>query len=215
AGSARTTGRIVTCLAVPGPGLLTASASLATAYACSSPVLCLTGQIQSDLIGVGRGVLHEIPEQLRVAASFTKWAARALRPEEVPGLVREAFRQLRSGRPRPVELEIPPDVLQMTADVELVGAATVARSPGDPELLEQAAIALGRATRPLIFAGGGVIASEATEELRQLAEILEAPVLTSNNGKGAISDRHYLAQSSVAMAALVDDADVILAVGTR
>src|SRR5438105_10221383 len=98
-GYARTTGRVGVCTVVPGPGLLNASAALATAYACSSPVLCLTGQIQSDLIGVGRGVLHEIPEQLRVAASFTKWAARATRPEEIPGLVREAFRQLRSGRP--------------------------------------------------------------------------------------------------------------------
>src|SRR6266516_5016522 len=64
-GYARTTGQVGACAVVPGPGLLNASAALATAYACSSPVLCITGQIQSDLIGVGRGVLHEIPEQLR------------------------------------------------------------------------------------------------------------------------------------------------------
>src|SRR5581483_9904003 len=123
-GYAPTTGRIGTCLVVPGPGLLNASAGLATAYACSSPVLCLTGQINSDLIGVGRGVLHEIPEQLRLAGSFSKWAARAMRPSEIPRLVREAFRQLRTGRPRPVVLEIPPDVLQTSADVELLEPAS-------------------------------------------------------------------------------------------
>ncbi len=214
-GYARTTGRIGICLVVPGPGLLNAAAGLATAYACSSPVLCLTGQINSDLIGVGRGVLHEIPEQLRLAGSFSKWAARATRPAEIPGLVREAFRQLRSGRPRPVTLEIPPDVLQATADVTLFDPVDHTPPEIDHEALERAAKALGQATHPLIFVGGGVIASNAGEELRRLAEMLEAPVLASNNGRGALSDRHYLAQCSVAMPDLVADSDVVLAVGTR
>ena len=118
-GFARTTGKVGTCLVVPGPGLLNAAAGLSTAYACSSPVLCISGQIQSDLIGVGRGVLHEIDHQLEMIGSVTKWAGRAMSPGEVPGIVREAFRQLRSGRPRPVEIEIPPDVLQHEAEVEL------------------------------------------------------------------------------------------------
>src|ERR1700687_5555876 len=129
-GYARSTGQIGTCLVVPGPGLLNATAGLSTAYACSSPVLCVTGQIQSDLIGVGRGVLHEIPEQLRMIASVTKWAARATQPSEIPGMVREAFRQLRTGRPRPVEIEIPPDILAATADVTLLDPADIRRSAG-------------------------------------------------------------------------------------
>src|SRR5579884_3130250 len=124
-GFARTTGGVGMCLVVPGPGLLNASAGLATAYACSSPVLCVTGQINSDLIGVGRGVLHEIPEQLRLASSFTKWAARASSPGEIPRLIREAFRQLRTGRARPVVIEIPPDVLQTTAPVQLLDPAPI------------------------------------------------------------------------------------------
>ena len=118
-GYARASGQVGTCLVVPGPGLLNASAGLATAYACSSPVLCLTGQINSDLIGVGRGVLHEIDRQLETIASVTKWAARALRPEEIPGVVHEAFRLLKTGRPRPVEIEIPPDVLMAQGEVTL------------------------------------------------------------------------------------------------
>ena len=114
-GYARTTGKVGTCMVVPGPGLLNASAALSTAYACSSPVLCITGQINSKMIEQGVGQLHEIPNQLEMIGSVTKWAGRAMTPQEIPALVREAFRQLRSGRPRPVEIEIPPDTLGMTA----------------------------------------------------------------------------------------------------
>lgn len=214
-GYARTTGQVGTCLVVPGPGLLNATAGLATAYGCSSPVLCLTGQINSDLIGVGRGVLHEIPDQLGVVASVTKWAARATHPTMIPSLVAEAFRQLRTGRPRPVELEIPPDILQATAEVTLVEPFPIEHSAGDPDQLESAARALGQAQSPLIFAGGGVSRGEAEIELLQLAELLQAPVIPSRNGRGAISDRHYLAQYSISTSELVRQADVILAVGTR
>ena len=119
-GYARTAGRVGVCVMVPGPGLLNAMAGLSTAYACSSPVFCVTGQIQSTLIGKGRGLLHEIKDQLQAMRSVTKWAARAARPEEIPGLVREAFRQLQTGHVRPVAIEVPPDVLQAAADVTLI-----------------------------------------------------------------------------------------------
>ncbi|HEU5433355.1 MAG TPA: thiamine pyrophosphate-binding protein, partial [Thermomicrobiales bacterium] len=110
-GYARATGKVGPFIVVPGPGLLNASAALSTAYACNSPVLCITGQIQSDLIEFGRGLLHEIPNQLTMIRSVTKHAARATTPAEIPALVRAAFDEIRSGRPRPVELEIPPDTL--------------------------------------------------------------------------------------------------------
>ncbi len=214
-GYARATGKVGTCLVVPGPGLLNATAGLSTAYACCSPVLCLSGQIQSDLIGAGRGLLHEIPDQLEMIGSVTKWAARAMRPEEIPGLVREAFRQLRTGRPRPVELEIPPDVLQARGEVELLDAPAPERAAGDPDLLARAAEALARAERPLIFVGSGIFASEAWDELRELAEALQAPVVMSSNGRGALSDRHPLGLNSLAGRLLLPRADAVLAVGTR
>lgn len=214
-GYARATGKVGTCLVVPGPGLLNAMAGLSTAYACCSPVLCLTGQIQSDMIGVGRGLLHEIPHQLEMMQAVTKWAARAMTPAEIPGLVREAFTQLRSGRPRPVELEIPPDVLASKGDVELLDAFQPQRSAGDPDKIRQAAEALAKAERPLIFVGSGIFVSEAWNELRELAEALEAPVSMSGNGRGALSDRHHLALNSLGGRFLYKDADVILAVGTR
>lgn len=214
-GYARSTGKLGVCLVVPGPGVLNAMAGLATAYACNSRVLCLTGQIPSDQIDKGRGLLHEIPHQLETLRSVTKWAARALRPDAVPSLVHEACVQLKSGRPRPVALEIPPDVLQKTAEVELLPPARPELPEPDPELVEEAARLLGQAQHPLIFAGGGVLVAEAWDELRAVAELLEAPVVLTMDGKGALDDRHDLAQNMVAARELTPQADVILVVGTR
>lgn len=215
-GYARSTGRIGTCLVVPGPGLLNAAAGLSTAYACNSPVLCITGQIQSDLIEFGRGMLHEIPNQLTMIRSVTKHAARATTPGEVPALVRDALTALWQGRVRPVEIEVPPDTLLASDEVTLLPAAPERpRSAGDPDLIEAAAKLLGGSEKPLICAGGGILNSGAWDELLALAELLQAPVLVTNNAKGSISDHHYLAQQIAAGPELVRDADVILAVGTR
>jgi acetolactate synthase-1/2/3 large subunit len=215
-GFARTTGRVGTFIVVPGPGLLNASAGLSTAYACSSPVLAIAGQIQSDLIGLGRGVLHEINDQMETIASVCKQVERAMTPEEIPGMVHRAMRALHTGRPRPVEIEIPPDVLERVGDVTLLEPEAFSRAEADPDLLERAAVALGRAERPLIVAGGGVLSSGAWEALRELARIIEAPVLMSANGRGAVSDRDYRAFSGVSAAsALLPQADAVLAVGTR
>jgi len=214
-GYARSTGKIGTSLVVPGPGLLNITAALSTAYACNSPVLAISGQIRSDLIGVGRGVLHEVPDQLEFMNSVTKWAGRAMKPEEVPGIVREAFRRLTSGRPRPVEIEIPPDVLEATGEVTLLEPGPEPVLAPDSDAIDRAAQALGRAERPLIFAGGGIIGGNASSELLRLAELLEAPVVMTSNGRGAVSDRHYLGQGPFAGKDLVPGADVVLAVGTR
>lgn len=212
-GYARTTGKPGVCLVVPGPGLLNAMAGLSTAYATNSPVLSISGQIQSDLIGFGRGVLHEIPNQLEMMASVTKWAARANNPEDAPALVREAFQRMLSGRPRPVHLEMAPDIMGKVGDVSLLDPADVPVESGDPDKLEAAAKALGQSRKPVIFVGGGVM--DATEELLALAEMIQAPVVMSSNGRGAVSSRHYLAQNMLAGRELWKDADVILAVGTR
>jgi len=215
-GYARITGRIGTCLVVPGPGLLNASAALSTAYACNSPVLCVTGQIQSDLIGFGRGQLHEIPNQLEMIRSVTKHSARAVQPDRIPALVNDAISTMWKGRIRPVEIEIPPDTLFATGEVTLLGTLPERDRPAiDPDKIAEAAKLLGNARSPLIFSGGGVIGADASAALQRLAELLQAPVVMTSNGKGALSYRHYLAQSTLAGATLLPDADVILAVGTR
>src|SRR5215470_6954614 len=215
-GYARVTGRPGSCLMVPGPGLLNALAGLATASACSSPVLCVPGQILSEQIGKGRGLLHEIKRQMNAADCVTKWTGSALRPDAVPGVVREAFRQLLSGHQRPVAIEVPSDVLRDTAAVTASDAPVARTVPApDPDAVERAARLLGAARRPVVFAGGGVVAAGATDALVRVAEMLQAPVLVSSNGKGAISDRHYLAEPLAAGPELAPSADAILIVGTR
>ncbi len=214
-GFARTTGEIGTCLVVPGPGLLNAAAGLSTAYACSSPVLCIAGQVQSDMIGAGRGVLHEINDQLETIASVCKHVERAMTPEEIPQMVHRAGRELRTGRPRPVEIEVSPDVLERVTDVTLLEPESWTRDEADPDLLERAAELLGKAERPLIVSGGGILSSGAWDELRELAEMLEAPVVMTDNGRGGLSERNYLAQPQPAARELIPGADVVLAVGTR
>jgi acetolactate synthase-1/2/3 large subunit len=199
---------------VPGPGFLNTTAALSTAYARNARVLCLTGQIPSNFIGRGVGLLHEIPDQLGIIRSLTKWAARANSPAETPGLVAEAFKQLYSGRPRPVGLEIPMDVLSTTAEVDLAFVEPEIQFPEvDPDAIDQAARLLGGAKSPLIFVGSGAI--EAAEEVKLLAETLQAPVIASGTGLGVLSSRHYLNLTPPAGYMLWEKADVVLAVGTR
>lgn len=215
-GYARTTGDVGVCLVVPGPGLLNAMAGLATAYACSSPVLCIAGQIPSPALGRGLGVLHEVPGQTATLGTVTKWTGAAHRVADVPGLVHEAHRQLRSGRPRPVGIEIPPDVLEARGDATLLDASA-GDDPAvpDPELIHRAARVLRAAEHPVIYVGGGVLAAGAWRELRALAEAVDAPVVMSEHGRGALSDRHHLALTGLGGREVLPDADVVLAVGTR
>lgn len=214
-GYARSTGKVGTYLVVPGPGVLNTTGALSTAYACNSKVLCLTGQIQSDAIDMGRGLLHEIPDQIGLLRHLTKWAGSAMAPAEIPGLVREAFRQMHSGRPRPTAIEIPPDVLMAQREVELREPLAPTVETGNPALLEQAADIVKKAQRPVIVAGGGVLAAEAWTELLALAELLDAPVVMTRNSIGAVPSSHRLAFSSIAMRPLLDESDAVLAVGTR
>src|ERR1700756_2293118 len=121
-GYARASGKTGAFAVVPGPGVLNTTAALATAYATNAPVLCISGQIPSNLIGRGFGLLHEIPDQLGILRRLTKWAARINHPTETGKLVNEAFRQLRDGRPGPVALEMPLDVMALSTEVALPAA---------------------------------------------------------------------------------------------
>jgi acetolactate synthase I/II/III large subunit len=219
-GYARAGGGIGTALVVPGPGLQNASAGIGTAYAASSPILVVSGQIERDLIGVDRGMLHEVNDQMDTIRPVTKWAARILKPQDVPATVHEAFRQLKTGRPRPVEIEIPPETLAEEADIELLEPANVLRPAASAEQIQMGAEVLRHAKQLLIIAGGGVIASKASAALQTLAEFLQAPVITTAEGKGALSDRHPLALGAMRLRQdpIVDylaQTDVVLAVGTR
>ncbi len=214
-GYARSTGTPGVCMVVPGPGVLNACAGLATAYACSSRVLLVAGQIPSATMGRGFGMLHEVRDQSRVIASVTKWQALARRSDQVAPLVRDALDELYRGTPRPVAVEIPPDVLSASdAAPALPWSPPATVAPAASEV-SAAAQLLKEARFPVIVAGGGVIAAGAFTELRSLAERLQAPAIMTEGGNGCLSARHALAVSALGARAILPHADVVLAVGTR
>ena len=225
-GYARASGKPGVALVVPGVGLYNAASGLANAYARSSPVLIIAGQIPRAAIGKGLGAVHEIVDQADVVRPVTKWRQRAMRPREVPWAVSEAFRQMRSGRPRPVLIEIPPDAGVEREDVQLRSPSPVSRIVPSPDQLEHAASVIASAQLPLIYAGGGVARSDAEEALAKLVEMTHIPVVTSSGGKGAIPDNHPLSYGSCFSARgerqemnqlfeVMQSADVVIGIGAR
>lgn len=216
-GYARARRDIGTFMVVPGPGLLNASAALATSYACSARVLAICGQLPLAAIGAGLGLLHDIPDQSAHLAALTKWSALAQSPDDIAALVRRAVHELRSGRPRPVGIELPPDILAATTRAPVIEPPQDdgdLRAP-EPALIEKLAAILRTARTPLIYAGGGVVAAGASGELDTVAGLLGAPVVMSSNGRGALPDTHPLACGPLTAADLLPDADVVLVVGSR
>jgi acetolactate synthase-1/2/3 large subunit len=219
-GYARASGGIGVALVVPGPGLLNAAAGLSTAYAASSPVLMISGQIPRGNIGRNVGVLHEVENQLEAVRPVTKWRRTVLEVADVPAAVHEAAWQLKIGRPRPVALELPPEVLEEEREVTLLEPRPAARPAAPPTDVDRAAELFLRAQRPVIYAGGGVLASGAWEALRAVAEHLQAGVVQSAEGKGVVDDRDDLSLGAAlwGLGPLREhfaSADLILAVGTR
>lgn len=218
-GYSRAGGGVGTALMVPGPGLLNAAAGIGTAYAASSPILVVSGQIERDLIGVNRGILHEVDDQLDFIRPVTKWARRVLSAADIPEAVHQASRYLRTGRPRPVEIEIPPETLAEIADVELMEPEDIRPLAASSAQIETAANMLAEAANPLIWVGGGAVSSGASQALLKVAEHLQAPVISTPEGKGAISDRHFLSLGALWLRndpiGQSSGHDVILAVGTR
>jgi acetolactate synthase-1/2/3 large subunit len=219
-GYARAGGGFGTALVVPGPGLLNAMSGLSTAYSASSPVLIISGQVPRASIGKDIGLLHEVNDQLDCIAPVTKWRKRVIEVAEVPAAVREAVTQLKSGRPRPVEIEMPPETMEDEGLAELLPPADVERLAAPGRDIDRAAELLLRSRAPLIYAGGGVHLAGAHDALVAVAEHLQAGVAQSPEGKGAVSDHNVLSLGAAfwrdsPLRAHIHEADVVLAVGTR
>lgn len=213
-GYALASGKTGVYVVVPGPGFLNAAAALSTAYATNAPVLCLTGQLHSDHIGRGYGMLHEIPDQLGVLRSLTKWARRVESPADVPRLLAEALSAMHSDRPRPVGLEVPLNVFSRQAEFDEEHLPLSLNRPAvDGEAVSDAARLLSGARNPVIFVGGGAVG--ATEEIRTLSETLQAPVIASASGRGILSSRHPFSHSHGPGRRLWEQADVAISVGSR
>lgn len=212
-GYARSTGRPGVYTVVPGPGVLNTTAALCTAWACNTPVMCLTGQIPSTSIGKGYGELHELPDQLATLRSLTKWAQRIDTPAAAPHVVAEAWQQMVGGRPRPVALEMPMDIMEQRAPVERVPPQAPTVLQPDPDQVATAAGIIAKARFPMIYVGGGAI--EAAAEIRELAELLDAPVVSFRSGRGILSDEHDLAFTFPAGHRVWPRVDVVIGIGSR
>jgi acetolactate synthase I/II/III large subunit len=213
-GYARSTGRPGVYAVVPGPGVLNTTAALATALGCNAPVLCITGEVPSTYLGRGRGHLHELPDQLATLRTLTKWAARIERAAEAPEVLHEAFRQMQSGRPGPVAVEMAWDVMTATGFVEpRSGVSLSPASAPSPLEIEAAARLVVGAERPMIMTGSG--AQHAAVAVRTLAEELDAPVAAFRGGRGVVAEDHPLGISSYGAYRLWADTDVVIGIGTR
>ena len=213
-GAAAATGQPAVFNVVPGPGLLNAGAGLASAYAVNAPVFCIAGQIHSARIGRALGDLHEIPQQSAVLAGLTKWSELALHPADCGRLVARAFQELRSGRPRPVALEIPPDVLKLRTEVPKTPLPLQSYAPPlDAGAIEAAGQLLGRSKRPLICVGSG--AQNVSAEVTQLAEMLQAPVFAYRTGNGVLDSRNPLSLKSPEAHVYYQKTDLLLGIGSN
>jgi len=218
-GYARASGRIGVCLCTSGPGLLNAVTPLGTAYCDSSPVLCIASQIPSGAIGSEKGYIHECRDQLACLRPVTGWCDRATTLESIPDVLSEAFSRIGTGRLRPVAVEIPCDILDAVGKTTIPARADVDRARPAAEQIERAFQLLASARRPLIWAGGGVVTSGASDELRKLAEHLRAPLATTVLGKGSLPGDHPLSAGAAIMhpaaSEFLASCDVMLAVGSR
>jgi acetolactate synthase-1/2/3 large subunit len=218
-GYARASGRPGVVVVTTGPGATNALTPLVEAHAGSQPLLLLMSDVPSALVGRDLGALHEVPNQIECFRPVSRWADALRAGAEIPGAIQGAFHLFRTGRPGPVALSIPTDLLSAPVAARLTPPGEGRRPPCDIGLVEEAARYLGRARRPLLVAGGGVVAAGATDELRAVARRLRAPVITSVMGRGAIPETDPLwlgvLPNQRATKDALEAADVILSVGCR
>ena len=216
-GYARSTGKPGVALTISGPGVTNAATALGQSYADSVPLLLISAEARSEALGKGWGVLHEVTDLNAVTRPLTAMSACATKPEDIPELLARAFDIFASQRPRPVHISIPIDVLAILVEDNWQTVSPSKRPLPDAEAIAAAANELNRADSPLVLVGGG--ASEAADDVVSLVERLGAIAISSNAGKGIVPDDHPLslggAISHPFCHKLIEEADVVLAVGTE
>ena len=218
-GYSRATGKLGVAITSTGPGATNSMTGLFEASFASSRVLMITGQIDSTFYGKGRGFLHEAENQLHMLRTVTGHTESVRRPEAIGETIFRAAADVMTGRPRPAAVEIPVDFQYARAEIDIPAGEGWPQPRPPRAAIEQAAELLRGARRPIVWSGGGVITADASASLVKLAEALQAPVFTSVNGRGAIPEGHPLAMGPLPQqpqfAPVIDEADVVLAVGTR
>jgi acetolactate synthase-1/2/3 large subunit len=218
-GYARASGRPGVVVVTTGPGATNALTPLAEAYQGSIPVVVIMSDVATGLVGRDLGALHEVPNQIECFRPVCRMAEALTAGAEIAPTLAGAFALLRAGRPGPIAISIPNDLL--TGDVEGVPppAGAGRRPPCHVREIERAAGLLAAARRPLVIAGGGVVAAGAEAELAALARRLGAPVVTTVMGRGALSEEDPLWLGVLPNSRTTEEplgaADVVLAVGCR
>ena len=221
-GYAQATGRVGVCMATSGPGATNLVTPLADAYMDSVPVVAITGQVSSALIGTDGFQEADIRG---ITMPITKHSFLVTSADEIPQRIAEAFHLASTGRPGPVLVDVPKDVLQATTDfswpprIDLPGYKPTTRPHG--KQVREAAALIARSRQPVLYVGGGVIKAQATAELAELAELTGAPVVTTLMARGAFPDSHRQnlgmpgMHGTVAAVTALQKADLLIALGTR
>ena len=217
-GYARVTGKPGVCFIVTGPGMTNIATAMGQAYADSVPMLVISAVNSREQLAMGQGRLHELPNQRNLVAGVSAFSHTLLDPAQLPEVMARAFTVFNSGRPRPVHIEIPLDVIVAEAEHLSANAWPLpGRAAADPAAIDKAAAILKAAKRPMIVAGGG--ASDAAAEIAAIAEKLDAPVFMTINGRGILKPGDpRIMTGNLSMPPLLEElaaSDAILAIGTE
>jgi acetolactate synthase I/II/III large subunit len=221
-GYARATGKVGVCLATSGPGATNLVTGIANAYLDSIPVVAITGQVRSDLIGTDA---FQEADTTGITLPVVKHSYLVTKAADLPNVIHEAFHIAGTGRPGPVVIDIP--ITFELGDINYQRPTTIDLPGYKPTLhghikqIRAAAKALAESQRPVLYSGGGVITSGAAAELAELAHLLPAPVATTLMGLGAFPERGPLSlgmlgmHGNVAANYAVHGCDLLIAVGSR
>ncbi|GAB5463962.1 5-guanidino-2-oxopentanoate decarboxylase [Hoeflea alexandrii] len=215
-GYARGTGRPGVCFVITGPGLTNTLTAMAQARADSIPMLVISGVNATTTLGTGRGHLHELPDQAALASSVALWSHTLTDPSQLGSVLQKAFATMTSGRPGPVHIEIPTDVMKLpAADQAFEVPASIPQRPTSAELAAAAELCAG-ARKPAILIGGGAV--RLGDAVRRFAEALDAPVISTTNARGIMSGHPLDVPASPSLTCvreMLAGSDLVLALGTE
>ncbi len=215
-GYARVSGKPGVCLLITGPGLTNAITAMAQAQQDSVPMLVISGVNARSTLGHGRGRLHELPDQRAMMASFCLMTHTLIEPTDLADVMARAFTLLRSGRPGPVHIEIPTDVMSARIPDPMIKPARALRPRADKGSVDEAARLISSGKRPVILAGGGAV--RAAKAVQALAERIGAPIITTANARGLVPHHPLSVPASASLMqvrAAIAESDLVIALGTQ
>jgi len=216
-GYARVTGKPGLICTTAGPGATNALTGIAECWADSVPVLLIAGQVNSDRMHQECGAYHEIDLE-SIFRPVTKWCGTVRNLDDLPSMLGQAFDAMTQGRPRPAALFLPQDLMKAPAQLSPIPRSEFSPRLPSPKVITEAAELLGQSRRPVVLAGGGALWAGAEQEVKTLAQRLNAPVITSLNGKGLLDEYDPLSLGharSVRSREVLAQADALIAVGCR